>query len=78
MCKDCDIEEEQLIRKLDAGDKALDAIERVRDLHRPDKPYLGATDARSVTADKLITPCYSCEQEYPCSTIRALDGETDE
>lgn len=51
------------------------AIQRIRALHHPDEPCHVPTDARSITADRLITPCYCCEQEYPCSTIRALDGE---
>lgn len=53
-------------------------LSRLRQLHKTDEPYWGATDARSVTADKLITPCHNCGQEYPCDTIKALDGEQNE
>jgi hypothetical protein len=52
-------------------------LSRLRELHKTDEPYWGATDARSVTADKLITPCYHCGQEYPCDTIKVLDGKTE-
>ncbi len=42
-----------------------DAINRVRELH---KPYIyGNADGSS---------CSACDNEYPCPTIKALDGET--
>lgn len=50
-------------------------LSRLRELHKADEPYWGGTDARSVTADKLITPCCNCGQEYPCDTIKALDEQ---
>ena len=53
------------------------AIERVRELHKPVTSYKGMDN------DEIIG-CYECEEtgsgreywvEYPCPTIKALDGE---
>jgi hypothetical protein len=41
-------------------DEAVEAIDRVRALHRKDPRYTGG--------------CLACEQAMPCPTIRALDG----
>lgn len=53
------------------------AIERVRELHKPVTSYKGMDN------DEIIG-CYECEEtgsgreywvEYPCPTIKALDGD---
>ena len=45
-----------------------DAIQRVRDLHKP------ATYADGVVAC-MAENCHESHANYPCETIRALDGE---
>jgi hypothetical protein len=60
--------------------KLQQAIERVRELHKPVTSYKGMDN------DEIIG-CIECEEtgsgreywvEYPCPTIKALYGETDE
>lgn len=40
-----------------------EAIERIRELHKP------------ITQTDDLVFCVGCEQEYPCLTIKALEGE---
>lgn len=42
-----------------------EAIQRVRKLHSPIQDKFVVT----------LSWCFSCEQDYPCPTIKALDGE---
>jgi hypothetical protein len=41
-----------------------EAIQRVRKLHSPIQDKFVVT----------LSWCFSCEQDYPCPTIKALDG----
>lgn len=50
-------------------DRLGEAVERVRDLHKP-FTYVWGGEIRNSGL------CVECEdQEYPCDTIKALDGE---
>ena len=46
-----------------------EAIQRVRDLHN------AVTRFPANLAPRPITMCNQCQREYPCPTIRAVDGE---
>ena len=50
-------------------DQALEAIQRVRELHKPfeDEVYIGKE------LGFICDHCYN--EKYPCPTIQALDGE---
>ena len=52
------------------AEKAEAAIARVRELHTPYRIMLG-----HVPTD---TNCEGCRRVYPCPTIRALDGDSDD
>jgi len=61
----------------DAELKLMQAIERVRELHKPIQSLKGKNH-------EPIMGCLECEEtgsgreylvEYPCPTIKALDGE---
>jgi hypothetical protein len=55
---------------------ALEAVERVRELHVPvdECPEWGHV-ATPHNCPNLLTICESDAEEWPCPTIRALDGE---
>lgn len=53
----------------DLADRSLMAIKRVRELHHPFNP--GSACDCCVVEDE----CDVCGEYYPCSTIRALDGD---
>ena len=46
--------------------KNLKAIQRVRELHKPNPKFIGEH-----------VPCLVCKEDMPCSTIQALDGNND-
>lgn len=55
------------------------AIGRVRKLHKPEHNYIpgcGDSGCCGPTVDEIR--CAECWVEYPCDTIKALDGEEDE
>lgn len=61
----------------DAELKLIQAVERVRALH---KPFTRKVPALWSNAGELETLCSACEVQsdsafYPCRTIKALDGE---
>ena len=64
---------EQLDQMRDRAFKAEAAIARVRALHGrhdPNCPY--GEDCAGAGL------CLACREEYPCATIRALNGDSDE
>lgn len=76
MCEDW-ITEKYIDDVRNANAKNYGAIKRVRELHKPVKSYKGKDHTE-------IVGCYECEEtgsgreywvEYPCPTIKALDGE---
>lgn len=52
------------------ANEAKEAIERVREIH---KPYV--VSGMACSCCKLSTECSVCDESYPCPTIKALDGE---
>ena len=64
-CDDVETEEGLPTLHIDARDYPMaEAIQRVRELHIP-KPCWCCEDVL----------CANCNETYPCSTIKALDGE---
>jgi len=58
--------------------KNAEAIQRVRELH---KPFIRKVSELWSNAGELETLCLACEFQgdsafYPCRTIQALDGDT--
>lgn len=54
---------------------ALDAVERVRQLHRPGDAAYGPEWNRST---RHFAGCARCQTPYPCMTALALDDDRDE
>ena len=46
---------------------ALDKFDKIRELHRPQSPSCFDTDGVNI--------CRECRYDYPCDTIRILDGD---
>lgn len=53
-------------------DEALAAIERVREIHRPN------VASNIVWRFESENDCSVCDETYPCPTIRALDSGQDD
>lgn len=52
-------------------------IQRVRDLHAPEDVCANFQHTRLGTVcPDCYTYCSSCQQHYPCPTIRTLEGDT--
>jgi hypothetical protein len=56
----------------------LDAIQRVRALHKPEIYYEGCSEPGCCGDFREEEVCIECGTYYPCPTIKALDGEQDE
>ena len=50
------------------------ALRAVLDLHRPGEPYCPTNTAHDL-CPCAVTECLDCFNEYPCPTVRALDGD---
>ena len=60
------------IEALASEDRAAEAIERVRALHVRRDEWCGYHE--STLCEDAHAYCYECRADYPCPTIRALDG----
>lgn len=69
VCTDIEPLIEQLEKMVRIAKKIDEAVNRVRELHKP-FTYVWGGEIRSSNL------CVECEdQDYPCDTIKALDGE---
>ena len=60
------------IETLASEGSAVDAIERVREMHAPISKTV--FDGISFVPHDTLTDCGWCDTTYPCLTIQALDG----
>lgn len=64
------------------AEKAEAAIMRVREVHQPHRCRMSTRhiDCFIMYGGECnyVDKCNVCRTEYPCSTIRALDGDNDE
>ena len=51
------------------------AIARVREVHRPSQSTIWSHDLQQAIT---VTTCHCGSEQYPCPTIKAIDGERDE
>ena len=51
---------------------AIAAVARVRELHRPYQSTIWSHDSQQAIT---VTTCRCGSEQYPCPTIKALDGE---
>lgn len=63
-----------VVAHMDRADKAEAAVARVRELHQLVQVYLASDTDRAAP----IAICSLCSKQWPCDTLRALDGETGE
>lgn len=63
------------IARLQAENAALRAaIERVRALHQPPRSLQDSRWTGSSDTGLLMSACNECGDDYPCPTLRALEG----
>lgn len=66
-----------LYRTAERANEAEATLERVRALH-PAREVPAIHPLDSPTGRSAYTECGTCSTPWPCSTIRAIDGSTDE
>ena len=57
------------------AEKAEAAVQRVRELHRPSQSTIWSHGLQQAIT---VTTCHCGSEQYPCPTIKAIDGERDE
>ena len=56
----------------DRAERAEAALARVRELHHPSQSTIWSHDSQQAIT---VTTCRCGSDQYPCPTIKALDGE---
>ena len=57
------------------AEQAEAAVQRVRELHRPSQSTIWLHGLKQAIT---VTTCHCGSEQYPCPTIKAIDGERDE
>ena len=63
-----------MLHALDEVERLTAAVERVRALHQPPRSLQDSRWTGSSDTGLLMSACNECGDDYPCPTLRALEG----